>query len=414
VGKPGTPPLIGPATAIRVDIRGVVMAAFAVEEYDERIRRTKARMVELGIELLVVADPANMNYLTGYDGWSFYTPQCVVVALTDDAPLCIVRGMDRNGGLRTSVLPPDRVLGYPDHYVQATDRHPFDWVAEELERRGLGRGRIGTELDVYYFSPRAQAALERGLPAASFVDATLLVNWVRAVKSEAELAYMAQAARIVERTMAIAVEAIAPGVRQCDAAAAIYTAQTSGIEAFGGDYPAFVPLLPTGIGTSTPHLTWSDAPFVHGEATILELAGCRHRYHCPMARTLFLGTPPPEIVATEQVVLEGLQAALDAAVPGATSEAVEAAWRAVAARGGVTKESRIGYSVGLGYPPDWGEHTMSLRPGDRTTLQPNMTLHVILGIWRDDWGIEISECVKIGERGAEPFCAYPRGLIVKA
>ena len=389
------------------------MPPFAVEEYRERVRRTRQRMAERGIGLLIVADPANMNYLTGYDGWSFYTPQCVVVALDGDDPLCIVRGMDRNGGLRTSVLPDHHVLGYPDHYVQAHGLHPFDWIADELRHRGLNRGRIGTEQDAYYFTPAAQAALERGLPDATFVDANLLVNWLRAVKSPQELAYMEQAARIVERVMRVATETIAPGVRQCDAVAAIYAAQMRGTEEYGGDYPSFVPLLPTGSGTSTPHLTWTDERFVIGEATILELAGCRFRYHCPMARTMFLGNPTQQLVDTERVVLEGLQAALDAARPGSTCEAVEAAWRQVAAKGGVTKESRIGYSVGLNYPPDWGEHTLSLRPGDTTALEPNMTLHLILGIWRDDWGIEISECFRVTERGAQPFCHFPRELVVR-
>jgi Xaa-Pro aminopeptidase len=131
-----------------------------------------------------------------------------------------------------------------------------------------------------------------------------------------------------------------------------------------------------------------------------------------MARTTFLGKPPKKMTETEKVVTEGTNAALEAARPGATCEAVEAAWRAVIARHGITKESRIGYSVGLNYPPDWGEHTMSLRPGDKTVLQPNMTLHVIPGIWMDDWGIEISECIHITERGARPFCNFPRKLFV--
>ncbi len=173
-------------------------------------------------------------------------------------------------------------------------------------------------------------------------------------------------------------------------------------------------MLPSGRGTSPPHLTWSDQPFVAGEATILELAAARHHYHCPMARTVFLGKPPQKIIDTTEIVLEGTAAALAAAKPGATAEAVEAAWRQVIARHGIVKESRIGYSVGLNYPPDWGEHTISLRPGDRTVLQANMTLHVIPGIWMDDWGIEISECVHITETGARPFANFPRQLFVKA
>jgi ectoine utilization protein EutD len=387
---------------------------FDTSEYQQRIRNTKERMAAQGIEVLLAADPANMNYLTGYDGWSFYTPQCVVVALDLDEPLCILRAMDANGAKVTTFLKHESIVGFPDHYVQHAERHPYDYVAEVLKERRLDGKRIGVEMDAYYFTAACYESLKRGLPNGRFVNATLLVNWVRVVKSPAELAYMRQAAEIMNRLMRAAVDAVKPGIRQCDAVAEIYRAQVSGTPAFGGDYPSIVPMLPTGIGTSTPHLTWSDAPFVSGEATILELAACRLRYHCPQARTVFLGKPSPKLTDTAKTVVEGLDAALAAARPGATCEEVEAAWRAVIARHGIVKESRIGYSVGCNYPPDWGEHTASLRPGDRTVLQPNMTFHCIPGLWMDDWGIEISECFRVTETGAEPFCDVPRQLFVKA
>jgi ectoine utilization protein EutD len=390
------------------------MQPFAKTEYLERIRRTKERMATAGIDTLLAVDPANMNYLTGYDGWSFYTPQVVIVAQDQDEPICITRLMDANGAKLTTFLDHKNILGFPDHYVQSTERHPMDWIAGVMRDRGLARGTVALEMDAYYFSPAGYEALKRHLPEARLVDSRQLVAWVRAVKSPAEIAYMDEAARIIEKTMKVAIDTIRPGVRQCDAVAKIYEAQISGTAHYGGDYTSFVPMLPTGIGTSTPHLTWSDQPFVAGEATILELAAARHHYHCPMARTTFLGKPPKKMTETEKVVIEGTNAALEAARPGATCEAVEAAWRAVIARHGITKESRIGYSVGLNYPPDWGEHTMSLRPGDKTVLQPNMTLHVIPGIWMDDWGIEISECIHITERGARPFCNFPRKLFVVA
>jgi len=387
---------------------------FETSEYRARIRRTHESMAAKGIDVLLAADPANMNYLTGYDGWSFYTPQCVVVAPALDEPLCIVRGMDANGAKVTTFLKHENIIGYPDHYVQSVERHPMDYVADMLRARRLDKGRIGVEMDAYYFSAASFDALKRHLPDARWVDATSLVNWVRIVKSAREIGYMRQAAKIMNRLMRKAVEAVRPGVRQCDAAAAIYHAQIAGTEEFGGDYTSFVPMLPTGVGTSTPHLTWSDAKFVTGEATILELGACRHRYHCPQARTVFLGKPPQKLADTAKVVVEGLDTALAAAKPGATCEAVEGAWRAVIARHGITKDSRIGYSVGLNYPPDWGEHTASLRPRDKTVLQPDMTFHMIPGIWMDDWGIEISECFRVTEKGAEPFCDVPRELFVAA
>jgi ectoine hydrolase len=47
------------------------MAAFPDDEYAQRLKRTRVRMAEAGVDVLLVTDPANMNYLTGYDAWSF-------------------------------------------------------------------------------------------------------------------------------------------------------------------------------------------------------------------------------------------------------------------------------------------------------------------------------------------------------
>ena len=141
----------------------------------------------------------------------------------------------------------------------------------------------------------------------------------------------------------------------------------SGTPEFGGDYPAIVPMMPTGEKTSAPHLTWTDDPYLAGQAVNLELAGCRHRYHCPIARTAFLGsTPPQKLSDLADITVEGLNLTLDTIRPGMTGEAVERVWREhIAKKGFLEKESRIGYSMGLNYPPDWGEHTASLRPGDK-------------------------------------------------
>ena len=162
-----------------------------------------------------------------------------------------------------------------------------------------------------------------------------------------------------------------------------------------------------------PHLTWDERPFKPDEGTFFEIAGCYRRYHCPLSRTIYLGTPPQKFLDTEKAVLEGIDAALDAARPGNTCEGVEAAWRKVIARHGIEKESRCGYSIGLSYPPDWGERTMSLRPGDRTVLEEGMCFHLIPAIWQDDWGLEITESFQVTAAGAEPFCDYPRRLFVK-
>jgi ectoine utilization protein EutD len=387
--------------------------AFSLAEFAQRVARTKARMAAAGLDALIVCDPANLNYLTGYDGWSFYVPQAAVVVQEIEHPLWFGRGQDVNGARLTTVLPADNIVGYTDDHVQSTAKHPMQPLARLLQERGQASKRIGVEADSYYFTARALEVLRRELPNARFEDADLLVNWVRAVKSDAEIALMKQAARITELTMQTAIDTIDVGVRQCDAAAAIQAANTRGTKEYGGDYPAIVPLMPTGVGTSCPHITWLDEPFLTATGTSIEVAGVRRRYHVPMTRTLYLGKPPEKMRHAAEVVVEGISAALDVAKPGALARDVHAAWTRTIERHGLFKDSRCGYSIGLNYPPDWGERTISFRAIDETVLEPNVTMHFMPGIWLDDWGIAISEAIRITATGVETFCNFPRRLFVK-
>ncbi|WP_254524986.1 M24 family metallopeptidase [Natrinema caseinilyticum] len=384
---------------------------FDEREYDRRVDRTRERLREEDLDAIVVADPANMNYLTGYDGWSFYVHQAVVVTPDRDEPVWIGREMDANGARATTHLAEESIRAYSDDHVHSPhDLHPMDYVAGILDELDVADGRIGLEMDAAYFTAKSYTRLQENLPAAEFEDATLLVGWVRIKKSERELEYMREAARISENAMRAGLDAIEAGVPEYEAAAAIYDALITGTDEYGGDYPSIVPLMPSGDHTGTPHLTWTDRPFEDGDPVIIELSGCRHRYHSPLARTTFVGDPPAELERTADIVVEGLEAALDAAEPGVTCESVETAWRETIAQYGLEKEDRIGYSMGLGYPPDWGEHTASLRPGDETVLEEDMTFHMIPGIWTDEIGMEISETFHVTRDGAETLADFPRRL----
>ena len=67
--------------------------AFSRAEYDDRLVRVRAEMVARGLDALIIGDPANINWLTGYDAWSFYTPQIMLVDL-QDGPFWMGRLMD--------------------------------------------------------------------------------------------------------------------------------------------------------------------------------------------------------------------------------------------------------------------------------------------------------------------------------
>jgi len=386
---------------------------FSRQEYADRLTRVRASMEARGIEVLVAADPSNMSWLTGYDGWSFYTPQAVVVT-HDGEPLWWGRRMDANGARRTVYMDEAQILDYSDDHVMSTERHAFGQLAGLLDGMGHGSARVGVELDNYYYSAAAHQHLCAGLPDAEVVDATALVNWQRGVKSDRELEYMRRGARIVERMHARIRDVIQPGMRKCDLVAEIYATGISGTEEFGGDYPAFVPMMPTGADASAPHLTWDDKPLKVGEGTFFEIAGAYRRYQLPLCRTTFLGTPPDDMRRAEKAVLNGLDAGLAAARAGNRAKDVATDFYTTMEAAGFHKEGRCGYPIGISYPPDWGERTISFRTTDETVLQPGMTFHFMPGLWMDTWGLEITESIVITEDGpAEPLADVPRAIYVK-
>ena len=378
-------------------------------EYDARLAKTRRAMEAAELDLLVLSDPSNMGWLTGYDGWSFYVHQGVVVGPEGD-PIWWGRGMDAAGAVRTVWMADDRIHGYDDHLVQNPEAHPMADLADRLDALGW-TGRLAVEMDNYYFSAAAYVTL---LKRREIVDATGLVNWCRAVKSATEIDYLRRAGSIVSRMHAHIAEVAEVGMPKNRLVAQIMATGIEGADGHWGDYPAIVPMAPSGLDATAPHLTWDDRPLEVGVSTFFEIAGAYRRYQCPQSRTLFLGHVPDRYRRAEEAVQAATDATMAVAAPGATCEDLAAAFNGTLGRFGFTKDSRCGYSIGLSYPPDWGERTMSLRPEDDTVLHPGMTFHFMPGLWMDDWGLEITESILITEDGpAECFCNVPRKLFIK-
>ncbi len=385
---------------------------FSRAEYGARLAKVRRAMERRGLDLLWVSDPSNMSWLTGYDGWSFYVHQGALVGHEGD-PVWWGRSQDANGARLTVHMGDDSIVGYPDGLVQSAERHPMGHLAAVVAERAPAARKLGVEMDNYYYSAAAHRALGEGLPGIELADATGLVNWERATKSPAEIALMRKAARIVEGMHAVIRANVRVGVRKNDLVGEILKAGAVGTEDSGGDYPAIVPLLPTGRDASAPHLTWDDRPMREGAGTFFEIAGCVRRYHCPLCRTVHLGRPPDHMRRAEAALIDGLEAGIEAARPGNRAGDVARALARSLEKAGIGRSARCGYSIGLSYPPDWGERTISFREEDDTELRPGMTFHFMPGLWMDDWGLEITESILVREQGAaECLASVDREMFV--
>ena len=386
---------------------------FTAEEYQLRLKKVQSSMQKKGIELLISQDTANMNYLTGYDAWSFYYAQCVIVHANSDQPICFIRAQDAAGAYIKTYLKKENILIYEEKYIHTWPNHPYDRLADIIKEKKWDKLSIGLELDSHYFTAYCFERLKKGLPNAKFKDSERLVNWVRFLKSDSEISFMKAAAKITEEGMKTALKCIDKNIRQCDAVAEIQKTLLKGTEEYGGDYPSIATLLPTGKGTGASHLTATSEKFKEGEGTIIEISGAYKRYHAPMARTLFLGIPDQKQIDAMKATNEALDEGINVVKPGNTANDVAEKFWKILEKYKIKKESRTGYSIGIGYPPDWGEHTLNINKGDKTILKPNACFHMIAVMQFGDWGVEASESIRVSEDGCELLCKFSRELYTK-
>lgn len=384
------------------------MPAFRQDEYRSRTNRLRQRMAERGIDTLLVLEESSINYLTGYEGYSDYVPQIALVCQDDEDPWLIMRELDTYNAISDSYLPESRILAYAEKYIGSSELSAWQPIGELVRERSKSN-RIGVELSGKMLGLKGHAALCKSLGMSNFIDADDLVSTLKAIKSPTELTYMEQAGKIVDKAMRVAQLEIAVGARECDVAAAVQHALTSGTaEIPGGGAHVGLPYMAVGSPPNQCHSKWTDARYKMGCQTNLEMAAFRHRYVCAMSRSIFLGEPSARARHVHEACHDGWLAAFEALRPGVKSGDIERAFRREFGPRGVRKESRIGYSIGL----DWVDGGPSFMEGDETVIQANMTFHLLIGIWEKNDGYIFSETVRVTDNGAKSLCNMPRDILV--
>lgn len=371
---------------------------FSSDEYGARLDSLRDAMALQELDALILSDPANIAWTTGYDVVSLDAPTAAIVTM-DGPPRWWGSARDGAGALATTYMADDRHATY----AETDGRHPFADLAAQLASWGLGRARIGLELDSGALSAAAVGALIDGLGAARYLDATGLADVRRVVKSPAEIALMRRAAAGADAALERAIGAMAPGRATADVLNAM-------ADLIGTDGAA-PPTLLQGPEIAARALAAGGGALRRDATIAVVLGGAARRYGCPAARTVYLGDPPAALVDGATAAADAFDAAIAAARPGAPAGAVaDAFFREL---GGDAATAAIGYSVGLAWPPRWRERSLRVVAGADTELMEGMTLWLTVGPAELGAPLRIDETVLISEAGAEALCRTPRELTVK-
>jgi len=383
----------------------VAALPFSEAEFQRRLDGLRATMRADGLDAFISFTPENLYYLTGHDTPGYYFYQACLVTL-DHKPVNVLRRIETTNTLGRS---------WSRQAVSYEDRDdPVEKTLGLLHELGVAGKKVGSESESWFVTPKRYAQLQAGVEAAggSLVDASGSVEAMRVIKSPEELATIRRGARAVEKAMDAAIKASHVGTNENEVAAEMMEALIKA----GGEYAGLPPFITSGPRTSLCHSTWKGRVYEQGDVLDYELPGVVNRYCASLFRCGSIAQPSDEVRKRADVVLEALAAVIAAIKPGATSHAVHQASKGAFERGGMGHllGHRTGYSVGINYPPDWGEgQIMSIWEGDQRPLRPGMTFHLVPGFM--DLGkhaIVISETVLVTDSGCEVVTNYPRDFFV--
>jgi Xaa-Pro dipeptidase len=365
---------------------------FSVDEYRRRLDKVREGLRQRGIDACLISIPENIYYLTGFTSTGYYMYQTLILPAEGD-PMFVTYLEEKINVIRRSWM--DRYMTY------SVIEDPIEVTFRAVREMGLEDKVLAIEESGFFFPIRTYKKLVAQLPKARWVDGSGVVEQARLVKSDAEIAYIRKAAKAAMEGMKAAIAAIERGKTENDLAAEVYGATLR----HGSEYPGSPPYVVSGERSGLPHGTWEGRVLRDGDIIFLEHSGCIKRYSAAMMRTCFLGDPPDVVKRTADIILQGIQKAIDTIRPGVTSGEVDAACRDTILGAGFNDYTHeTGYSIGVAYPPGWNEsHIMNLHPGDETVLVPNMVFHLVpsLIIPEMNGHVGFSDTVVVTETGRE-------------
>jgi Xaa-Pro dipeptidase len=368
---------------------------------EERLERARAALADSPLDALLLWKDENVRFLSGLrpqiiQGKSALLNGCLLTADGALVMFCSGGEVDRV----REVMP----------WVQEVETVPImeargliagaveEVVAPAIERHGAASGTIGLDELAY-----AQVEeVRRALPDVKLADGDGVMQLVRVVKSDAELAVMQEAAAIAEAVTESAIAAVEPGVREYDVVAdAMHT-----LYRLGGEMAHLAtPFVASGEHMSPPNRFSSDKLIREGDLVFIDIGAMWCGYYSDMGRTVICGEPSPRQCEIFTAVRDGLAAATDAMRPGNTDDDVARAVRAEGDRHGLGESFLslfIGHGIGVGAnePPYVGEAlpgaaTVELRAGMTMAIEPLIWVPGVPG----GGGVRLEDTIAVAERG---------------
>ena len=380
-----------------------VRPTFSASEMNRRLGALRAHMAERQIDACLYTSIHNIHYFSDFLYCSFGRLYGLVV--TQEGQTTISANID--GG-----QPWRRTFG---DSVAYTDWHRDNYFVA-VKRLIPDGSKIGIEFD--HITVENLRKLQGALPAAELVDVSRPTMRMRMVKSDEEIAWIRESARIADIGGAAGLEAIAVGVPEYEVA--LHATQAM-VREIGSSQP-HVELMDTwtwfssGINTDGAHNPVTSRRIERGDILSLNCFPMPAGYYTALERTLFAEECSDEYLRLWNINVEVHEAGIALIKPGARCCDIAAELNTIYERYGLLPNRTFGYGHSFGVLCHYygREAGLELREDVPTVLEPNMVVSMEPMIMIPEsqpgaGGYREHNILVVTEQGAEDITGFPYG-----
>ena len=339
------------------------------------LNQLRQKMSEAKAEALLVTQPANVRYLSG-----FSSPEDGRVLLTEDKVLLITDGRYIQQAKEESRL--ETLITTPQE----------NWVDKVAELAKPYKLAIESDhLVVEYFHHLKEKTAQEPISTKG------LVNTFRLIKNPQELAFIKEAAHITDQAFSYIINFIGPGVTEIEVALELerYIRKHSAESAFSI-------IVASGVRSSMPHGLASNKAIQAGELVTLDFGAKLEGYHSDMTRTIGVGDVSDEQQAMYAALLEAQETALTAIAPGKDGKDIDALVRETLKKHNLDTYFTHGLGHGVGLEIHEGPRMSPRSPKGSEMLKNGMTVTVEPGVYLPgQYGARIEDLIVISDHGCE-------------
>jgi len=351
-----------------------------------RVSQLQRRLREIAADALLVTNPRDIRYLTGFigeDSWALVPLRGRRVYILSDSRF--EEQIQREAPHATAII---RRGGMVDELAALLGRKSID--------------RITLQPDYVTLAQRRQLAKKLG--AKRLVNAKDGLIQQRSIKQDGEIKAIRKALRIQQQAYRETLDFIKPGHSEQEIAAYLEYRMRS----LGADGPSFPSIVAIDANAALPHAIPGKKQLKVGSMLLIDWGAKVDGYCSDMTRVVAYQRMKPRIHEIYQITLEAQQAGIHAIRPGATLEAIDAAARQVITDAGFGPQ--FGHSLGHGIGLDIHEQP-SLSPRSQGKLKPGQVVTVEPGIYLPGvGGVRLEDDVLVTQKGGKVLRDLPKGL----